>query len=156
MGLCRRRGRRRGSAMLAWRARARYRQDADLGCAQAEVRHLIRPRLPPGARLAGAGPQGACAITRKDRPVTRHRHPLLCTRHPSQEAPPAGPARHAVGNAAADHPGSGTDTAGSSDWLAERAVKPPGKAGETCAPPGGMPLPAGPRSPATESRRGQR
>lgn len=84
-------------------------------------------------------------------------HPfLLCTRHPSQAQPPARPGRHAVGNATADHPGSGTDTAGSSDWLAERAVKPQGEAGEPSTPPTGVPLPAGPRSQATEFKRGQR
>lgn len=88
--------------------------------------------------------------------MNRYRHPLLSTRHPSQAQPPGRPASHAVGNATADHPGSGTDTAGSSDWLAERAVKPQGEAGEPSTPPTGVPLPAGPRSQATESKRGQR
>lgn len=88
--------------------------------------------------------------------MNRYRHPRLCTRHPSHAEPPGGPARHAVGHATTDHPGSGTDTAGSSDWLAERAVRPPGEAGEPGAPSTGVPLPAAPRSLATESKRGQR
>ena len=89
--------------------------------------------------------------------MNRHRHPLLHARHAAEVQPPESPASsHAVGNAAADHPGSGTDTAGSSDWLAERAVKPQGQAGGPGAHPAGVPLPAGPRGQATESRRGQR
>lgn len=88
--------------------------------------------------------------------MNRYRHPPVCTRHAAEAQPPENPAGHAVGNAAADHPGSGTDTEGSSDWLAERAVKPQGQAGGPGAHPAGVPLPAGPRGQATESRRGQR
>jgi hypothetical protein len=88
--------------------------------------------------------------------MNRYRHPLLCTPLATQAQPPGSPASHAVGNASADHPGSGTDTVGSSDWLAERAVKPQGEAGEPGARPTGVPLPAAPRGQATESKRGQR
>lgn len=88
--------------------------------------------------------------------MNRYRHPLLRTRHAAEAQPPGSPAGNAVGNAAADHPGSGTDTESSSDWLAERAVKPQGSADKPGAHPTGVPLPAGPRGQATESKRGQR
>ena len=93
--------------------------------------------------------------------MNRYRHPLLRTRHAAEAQPPGSRASQAVGNAATEHPGSGTDTAGSSDWLAERAVKPQGQTaqgqtGDPGAHPTGVPLPAAPRGQATESKRGQR
>lgn len=56
---------------------------------------------------------------------------------PTRSKPlPAGPASHAASDAATRTPGTGTDTQGSSDWLAEAMNVPGGPASRPQAPEG--------------------